>query len=385
MATRKASKKRKPAVRKTKKERLTLDEMHMGPEPGVDYFKENNLGAFFNWYNYMYDRKQVNQVIISYAKKFGYKNAPRFARMFLPQTLASIIRGLENGIEFPDHRDYPGEGTAGYQKHVHDELRSWNKRAGELKQQDLNTDQVVKKKRLSVQENISNKGQALLGDVDYAIDTWDIIEFDMYKYLTEKETSSAVANSIVGEYDELLAELKEAKTGECEQLKEGYSHLSKSELSDFYNFVLKIKTDTERYVENNKPVRKPRKAKAINAVKVVSKLKFLEHDTENRIKSIEPSKIVGAKQLWVFNSKTNELIKYDSEDRGGLTVTGTTIKKFDSDTSCSKKLGVKTDHFLDRVLAGGSIVLNKIMNEINSKASSVTGRINNNMILLKVD
>jgi len=66
-------------------------------------------------------------------------------------------------------------------------------------------------------------------------------------------------------------------------------------------------------------------------------------------------------------------------------VTGTTIKKFDSDTSCSKKLGVKTDHFLDRVLAGGSIVLNKIMNEINSKASSVTGRINNNMILLKVD
>ena len=385
MATRKASKKRKPAVRKTKKERLTLDEMHMGPEPGVDYFKENSLGAFFNWYNYMYDRKQVNQVIISYAKKFGYKNAPRFARMFLPQTLASIIRGLENGIEFPDHRDYPGEGTAGYQKYVHDELRSWNKRAGELKQQDLNTDQVVKKKRLSVQENISNKGQALLGDVDYAIDTWDIIEFDMYKYLTEKETSSAVANSIVGEYDELLAELKEAKTGECEQLKEGYSHLSKSELSDFYNFVLKIKTDTERYVENNKPVRKPRKAKAINAVKVVSKLKFLEHDTENRIKSIEPSKIVGAKQLWVFNSKTNELIKYDSEDRGGLTVTGTTIKKFDSDTSCSKKLGVKTDHFLDRVLAGGSIVLNKIMNEINSKASSVTGRINNNMILLKVD
>ncbi len=385
MATRKAIKKRKPAVRKTKKERLTLDEMHMGPEPGVDYFKENNLGAFFNWYNYMYDRKQVNQVIISYDKKFGYKNAPRFARMFLPQTLASIIRGLENGIEFPDHRDYPGEGTAGYQKYVHDELRSWNKRAGELKQQDLNTDQVVKKKRLSVQENISNKGQALLGDVDYAIDTWDIIEFDMYKYLTEKETSSAVANSIVGEYDELLAELKEAKTGECEQLKEGYSHLSKSELSDFYNFVLKIKTDTERYVENNKPVRKPRKAKAINAVKVVSKLKFLEHDTENRIKSIEPSKIVGAKQLWVFNSKTNELIKYDSEDRGGLTVTGTTIKKFDSDTSCSKKLGVKTDHFLDRVLAGGSIVLNKIMNEINSKASSVTGRINNNMILLKVD
>ena len=72
MATRKVIKKRKPAVRKTKKQRLTLDEMHMGPEPGVDYFEKNSLGSYFNWYNYMYDRKQVNQVIISYAKKFCY-------------------------------------------------------------------------------------------------------------------------------------------------------------------------------------------------------------------------------------------------------------------------------------------------------------------------
>ena len=46
--------------------------------------------------------------------------------------------------------------------------------------------------------------------------------------------------------------------------------------------------------------------------------------------------------------------------------------------------GAKTDHFLNRVLEGGSIVINKIMNEINSKASKVTGRVNNNMILLKV-
>jgi hypothetical protein len=51
----------------------------------------------------------------------------------------------------------------------------------------------------------------------------------------------------------------------------------------------------------------------------------------------------------------------------------------------SKKLGVKTDEIIDRVLQGGTIVLNKCMNEISSKSSNVTGRINNNMILLKVD
>ena len=54
-------------------------------------------------------------------------------------------------------------------------------------------------------------------------------------------------------------------------------------------------------------------------------------------------------------------------------------------TDNCKKLGVKTDHFIERVLQGGTIVLNKTMNEINSKASEVTGRVNNNMIILKVD
>jgi len=384
MAKRKTTKAKKKPVRKTRAQIKSLDEMHMGPEPGVDYFKENSLGSFFNWYNYMYDRKQVNQVIISYAKKFGYKNAPRFARMWLPQTLAAIIRGLENGVEFGDHRDYPGEGTAGYQKHVHDELRSWNKRAGELQQKDLNTDMVIKKKRPSVQENINNKGQKLLGDVDYAIDMWDVRAFDMYKYLGENETSSAVANSIVNEYDELIAEISEAIKGEDKQLKEGYSHLTKGEKNDFLSFVKKIKMDTERYVENHKPVRKPRKAKQYSAEEQVKKLSFLEEDIERQVTSIPARDIIGATTLMVFNSKTNELIYYTARDRAGLGVKGTTLQNFDENESSSKKLGVKTDHFLDRVLGGGSIVINKIMNEINSKSSKVTGRINNNMILLKV-
>tara|TARA_R100001443_G_scaffold104196_1_gene112776 strand:+ start:1842 stop:2996 length:1155 start_codon:yes stop_codon:yes gene_type:complete len=384
MAVKKTKKK---SVRKTRAQVKTLDEQYIGSEPGVDFFEEGgNLHRYFNWYNYMYDRKKVNQVIISYAKQFGYKNAPKFARMFLPQSLAAIITGLERGVKFPIHNDFPEEeGLSGYQKFIHQELRSWNKSAQELNPELLNTDMVVKKKRVSVQENINNKGKSLLGEVDRAIDMWDVEPFDMYKYLTEQKASSAVANSIVNEWEPLIEELKEVKLGECKQLKEGYSHLSKSELDDFYNFVLKIKTDTERYVENNKPVRKPRKAKAINATRAVSKLNYLDHDPENRIKSIDPSKIIGCKQLWVFNSKTNEMIQYNQEDRAGLSVKGTTIQNYDSKSSGSKKLGVKTDHFIDRVLMGGPIVLNKIMSEINSKSSKVTGRINNNMILLKVD
>jgi len=381
------AKRKTKTVRSTKKSRMTIDEMHYGPEPvGVDWFEQdgNSLNSYFSWYNYFYDRNKVNQTIIAFAKEHGYKNAMKFKKLYIPGTIAAMIRGLETGMVFPDHKDYPGEGTAGHQKHIHKELRAYNKKAIEMKIEDIDTGVVVKKRK-TVQENIEAKVVELLGEVDYAIDVWDCEKFDMYKYLTDNKVSSAVALKIPAQYKDMRDEMKEAIEGKDEQLKEAYNFMNKSEKKGFLNFVNKIVLDTERYAENNKPIRKPRKAKAISAVNQVKDLNFLEQDVEHQVKSIDPSKIIGAKQLWLFNNKTNEIIKYDQIDRGGLAVKGTTIKNFDEKSSGSKKLGVKTEDVIDRVLEGGTITLNKVMSEINSKVSKVTGRINNNMIILKVD
>ena len=381
------AKRKTKTVRSTKKSRMTIDEMHYGPEPvGVDWFEQdgNSLNSYFSWYNYFYDRNRVNQIIVGYAKEHGYKNAMKFKKLYIPGTIAAMIRGLETGMVFPDHKNYPGEGTAGHQKHIHKELRAYNKKAIEMKIEDIDTGVVVKKRK-TVQENIEAKVVELLGEVDYAIDVWDCEKFDMYKYLTDNKVSSAVALKIPAQYKDMQDEMKEAIEGKDEQLKEAYNFMNKSEKKGFLNFVNKIVLDTERYAENNKPIRKPRKAKAISAVNQVKDLNFLEQDVEHQVKSIDPSKIIGAKQLWLFNNKTNEIIKYDQIDRGGLAVKGTTIKNFDEKSSGSKKLGVKTEDVVDRVLEGGTITLNKVMSEINSKVSKVTGRINNNMIILKVD
>ena len=387
MATRKIIKaKRKP--RKTRKQQKTLDQIHYGPEPEGDYFEDHSINDFFNWYNYMWDKKTSMEVLTKYANKFGYKNAKKFKKMIIPPQLAYIVTGLERGLKFPTpNKAEEGEtGNEYYQKWIHAELRKYNKKAHSLYNMYLGheLEQPIKKKRKSVQENINNKVQLLLAEVDYAIDVWDVEPFDMYKYLTENQASAAVAKKIPEEYQELIDEVHEATFGKSKQLKEGYNHMTKSEKTAFINFVKRIQTDSERYAENHKPVRKAKKAKVISAQQKVSKLNFLQEDVDNKITSIEPSKIVGAEILYLFNAKTNQLIYYHSMDRGGLDVTGTTIKNFDTDKSAVKKLGAKTTHFLDRVLDGGKIVLNKIMNEINSKAGEVTGRVNNNMIILKV-
>ena len=372
-------------TKSTRASRKTIDDMHYGPEPmGVDYFENNNINNFFSWYTYFYDRNRCNQIIIGYAKEHGYKNANKFKKLYIPTSVASIIRGLENGLVFPDHKDYPDEGSAGWQKHIHSELRKYNKKAIEMKAEDLDKGKIVKKRK-TVQENMEAKVRDLLGEVDHAIDLWDTDKFDMYSYLTDNKVSSAVASKIPTHYTDLQLEIQDAILGTDPQLKEGYSFMNMSEKKGFLNFVTKIILDTERYADNNKPIRKQRKAKAISATKLVSKLSYLDHDPINKVKSIDPSKIVGSKQLWLFNTKTNEIIKYDQSDRAGLSVKGTTIQNFNEKTSSSKKLGMKTEHFIDRILDAGSIVLNKVMSEINSKASKVTGRVNNNMIILKVD
>ena len=391
MAKRKITKtvKRKPK-RKTRAERKSLDDIHYGPEPDVDYFENHSMHEFLGWYNYMWNSTTSMQVLTKYANKFGYTNAKKFKKMMVPPQLAYIAQGLEKGLTFPTSKKAE-EGESGneyYQKYLHAELRRWNKKAHKLYNmylgQELNPGTTVKKKRKTVQENINNKVQLLLAEVDYAIDVWDVEPFDMYKYLSKNQASAMVAKKIPEQYQDLIDEVNLAISGKSKQLKEAYGFMTKSEKTAFINFLIRIQTDAERYAENHKPVRKPRKAKQISAIDKVKKLNFLNEDLENKVSSIEPSKIIGADILFLFNTKTNQLSYYQAIDRGGLDVKGTSIKRFDTDTSAVKKLGAKTKYFLDRVLGGGKIVLNKIMNEINSKASKVTGRVNNNMIILKV-
>ena len=72
--------------RKTKAQRKTIDDIHFGPEPDVDYFEDHLIHDFFNWYNYMWDKRTSMQVLTKYANKFGYKNAKRFKKMIVPNS-----------------------------------------------------------------------------------------------------------------------------------------------------------------------------------------------------------------------------------------------------------------------------------------------------------
>ena len=96
MAKRKTIKKfKKRTVRKTKAQRKSLDDMHYGPEPDVDYFENHSMHEFLGLYNYMWDKRTSMEALTKYANTFGYKNAKKFKKMIIPYSLAYIATGLE--------------------------------------------------------------------------------------------------------------------------------------------------------------------------------------------------------------------------------------------------------------------------------------------------
>ena len=116
---------------------------------------------------------------------------------------------------------------------------------------------------------------------------------------------------------------------------------------------------------------------------VVSKLKFLVSFDELGLKSISPSDILGASQLWVYNTKTRKLGVYHAEHAGGLAVKGSAITDFVPSKSVQKILR-KPAEKVPEVLKAGKLALRTFMDDIKTAETGLTGRINADTILLRI-
>jgi hypothetical protein len=178
-------------------------------------------------------------------------------------------------------------------------------------------------------------------------------------------------------------ELIEAYEGKDLQLKEAYAHLSKKQLKERIMFFNTLIEDAERYGQVNKKTRAPRKPRPVSMEKKLKNLKYQKEDKIFKIASINPEKIIGAQELWTFNTKYKILTVFRALDRSGLQVKGTTIIGYDEKTSQSKGCGRKPEPIIDKVQNGGKIVLRKIMDELKTD-KALQHRVNENTILLRV-
>jgi hypothetical protein len=189
-----------------------------------------------------------------------------------------------------------------------------------------------------------------------------------------------------------LKKMTELEADMWEQLKEGYSHLKKADIAKYTSAIENLMQALEYIIDASKATRKPRIAKPKSADKLVEKLKFLKLDDKYKLASINPTDIVGATELWIFNVKTRKLGKYiasnidptgQSRGNSGIQVKGTTITGFDEAQSIQKTLR-KPEEQLKAFKAAGKVALRTYLENIPTIDTKMNGRINIDTILLKV-
>ena len=266
----------------------------------------------------------------------------------------------------------------------------------------------------TIQERIRDQAIDMSEEIDEWLEGWVIDSssfdpkgFDFKRHFKKVQPSQAHARKMkqfwandLADFDELermptagqLKKMSEHDQDMWTQLKEGYSHLKKSEIAKYRKAIETVNAELDFIIEQAKATRKPRKPKQRSASKIVEKLKFNKADDKYSLASIDPTLIVGANELWVFNVKTRKLGKYvasNIDPKGmnregtGLSVKGTTIIGFDEAQSIQKTLR-KPDEQLKEFKAAGKVALRKFMDSINTTDTKLNGRCNPDTVLLKV-
>ena len=148
-------------------------------------------------------------------------------------------------------------------------------------------------------------------------------------------------------------------------------------------FYHEIISACDMLAQEAKVNRKPRAKKAQPKEKIVAKLKYAKTNEQLKLVSINPADIIGAKELWVYNTKSRKLGKYVAAEYQELGVKGTSITGYNINNSVQKTLR-KPEEQLKEFKAAGKVQLRKFLDDIKAVDIKLNGRINEEVVLLKV-
>lgn len=235
-----------------------------------------------------------------------------------------------------------------------------------------------------IKDNTSN----FIAEVEVMLDDFyrgihiDIENYSVYNELKKIDAPASIAKALIEYYTPLKAEIEELLTKKTPDLVEGYNHLSLKQKRDYLALLNVIISDSEKYLDSKKALRKTRIKKPKSIDQQVAKVKYLKDSAEYKLTSINPSNIIGCDQLYMFNTKTRQLIYLSTTDAGGFKINGTTVQNIDEKTSVRKTLR-KPDEFLSEFMKASKTKAYGLYSKLTTKPAAANGRINDCMILLK--
>lgn len=343
------------------------------PEP--DY--TINLMKTLNWYSKEKGRKEAFKYMKDYIKTNRKNDLQTFDRKVSEKdiriTLGWIARLQQKGAVLS------AEHTVQLEQHITELLHK----------EDIVVsveEEPVKKNVVNIQDAIREKATEFLGELEGRLDDYVMKRetTDLLSFLKAQEVPAPYIPYVEAWAKEKLSDiLKVIEDLSDPDIKDAYAHFNKRDLISYAKMIGSFVEDCEKYTQYKKANRKPRPVREKSPAQQVRSLRFKVTDDELGMKSVSPTDIIGAQQLWVYNTKNRKLALYKTDSARGIQCKGSTLQNYDPEVSKQKTLRKPAEQ-LKSLMEAGKIQLRKFMDDIGTKEGTVNGRINAEMLLLKI-
>jgi len=350
----------------------TVDRDTFGSEPILESYPDGvDITNAYNWYNYMHGSKKSLDHVVEFMKNSDYPddevqqvaNLNYKSMITLGVSVGWIARIMTNGTELPfEMVNKVSEGINHLLEISHD---------------------IPTRKRKSPQVSTLMKSYQYIDMLDDQKD--DDLENkvkkpNIYGWLVEHGVKGPVAVHVMEHYKKVLEEIDGALNKTHKDLVEAYHCYSKAELKYMSVWFNTLIAACDKLIKGST---RKRKKKVKTARQQTIAVQYQKDDPKYKVVSVEPVKLVGASEVWLFNTRYKKLTVLYTGTRDGFTVKGTTVYGFDPDKSITKIVR-KPEVILKRVWDGGSIIRNKIMKELKTKEQKAVGRINSDTLLVRI-
>lgn len=364
-------------VKASKIAQYLADAKHMGDEPDFrgKTVEGLELVAAYNWYNYMCSKSDARQYLEEYLKSSGKKSELQALKR-VPDVWVNLQAGWMARLM--------SRGAVVDQTAFKRRLQETLAKAGTKQDQESEADQPkVQPVRVSVQDRTAEKVSDTIGELEETIDRdgWTV---DVYDWLTRKQVPPLYAKKAAEFFKPVAEEAEEViRRDVAPQLAEGYKRFTKAQLKARAEFYRKLMVDCERFADVAKKQKAPRKKKTVTAEKRLKGLKYQKESKDFKVASVNPEKLLGAQELWTFNTKYKTLHCFRATDAGGLSVKGTSIADYSESSSFGYRLGRKAEDSIAVALKGGKRALSALVKGL--KPCDLQHRCNENTILLRAE
>lgn len=394
MATAQSVKAPKKAPKKTR-DPLFTDEKYTGGEPVWDTERalkmsqaefDHFLRKSFFYYNYFYVQKDLKKHMVKWMQENKYTKADvsafiRSPDRAVPMTAYGLLMSNRQGMPFREKE------LSYFKQQIANAIASADAEPVESDTATKTAAITAPIKVPTIQDRLNEKTSEHLAHFEGLYDeviVGDTVDPKAYDYFVANNVPQGQLGKFEDYADRQRMYLTAAMDKMDEQFVEAYRHYRAADYKRHFAFLDAIQTAIDQYRQVKKATKKARVKRAPNKEKVVSKLKYMKEEKTLKLVSINPVDIIGAQELWCYNTKTRKLYKYIADTlTGPLGIKGTSIINFDTAKSVGKTLR-KPEEKLKEFAKATKVQLRKFLDEIKATETTGNGRINSDMILLKV-